>query len=124
MSTPIIIVTGANRGIGQALCHKILTDLPGPFRLLATSRKGDDLGFPAPSNQNVKVQYPRLDIADTKSVQSFAQQVEKGSVRALINNAGVNLDDEYGIENARRTLEVNYRGTLEVCHRVPPSHNV
>lgn len=118
MTTPIIIVTGANRGIGQALCHKILSDpslsASGPFRLFATSRKGEDLGFQAQS-QNVKVQYPKLDISDSRSIQGFAAQCDEGSVRALINNAGVNLDDHYGVENAKKTLDVNYRGTLEVC---------
>lgn len=118
MTAPIIIVTGANRGIGLALCNKILADPTlTPLRLLATTRKGDDLGL-KPQNQDVNVQYPALDIADSGSIRAFADHVRKqggeGSVRALINNAGVNLDDRYGLENARTTLDVNYRGTLEV----------
>ena len=32
----------------------------------------------------------------------------------LINNAGINNDAQYGSKNARKTLDVNYRGTLEV----------
>ena len=32
----------------------------------------------------------------------------------LINNAGVNLDDEYSSANVRKTLDTNYRGTLHV----------
>lgn len=37
-----------------------------------------------------------------------------GLVDVLINNAGVNLDARYGYENARTTLDVNYRGVREV----------
>jgi carbonyl reductase 1 len=34
----------------------------------------------------------------------------------LVNNAGVNLDQngEYGVENVKKTMEVNYWGTLNV----------
>jgi hypothetical protein len=38
---------------------------------------------------------------------------EEGKV-VLINNAGV-MSLKYSKENARRTLDVNYRGTLRVC---------
>ena len=122
-STPIIIVTGANRGIGQALCHKILADptlsAGGPLRLFATSRKGEDLGFQAQNpSSGVKVHYPRLDIGDSRSIRALADECGKGSVRALINNAGVNLDQHYGVENARKTMDVNFWGTLEVCRSI------
>lgn len=117
---PTIIVTGANRGIGRALCAKILADtsLP-PFRLLATSRSGEDLDLaPPPSAGEVRVQYPKLDISDPASVKALADLVQrdggKGSVRCLVNNAGVNLDERYGVENARRTMGVNVWGTLDV----------
>ena len=117
MSLPTIIVTGANRGIGQALCHKILTAdpalIPPRFRLLATSRAGTDLGF-QPSSKDTMVEYPKLDISDAGSVQRLAGTVEKGSLRVLVNNAGVNLDGAYGVENARVTMGVNCWGTLEV----------
>lgn len=40
---------------------------------------------------------------------------KEGGVDALINNAGVNLDDKYTVENVKMTLKTNYEGTLEVC---------
>lgn len=59
--------------------------------------------------------YPQLDISRPSSIQAFATSVRQhGQVHALINNAGVNLDGQYGYENAKRTMDVNYRGTLEV----------
>lgn len=60
--------------------------------------------------------YPKLDISDQDSIKGFAGEVKQqhGSVDVLINNAGVNLDADYGYENARRTFDVNYWGTLEV----------
>ena len=63
-----------------------------------------------------RVEYPILDIADSKSVQSFAKKIQEkhGHVGVLINNAGVNLDDNYSPENVKDTLNINVRGTLDV----------
>ena len=60
--------------------------------------------------------YPKLDIAERSSVESLASSVEErfGAVDVLINNAGVNVDDEYSAENVKVTLDTNVRGTLEV----------
>lgn len=41
-------------------------------------------------------------------------------VDVVINNSGVNLDDQFSVENAHRTLDVNYRGTLAVCRALLP----
>ena len=61
--------------------------------------------------------YPKLDISDHSSVTSFAKEVQQyGSVDVLINNAGINLDNEYSLQNARKTIDVNYRATLDVCN--------
>lgn len=41
-------------------------------------------------------------------------EIEKGAkLTVLINNAGVRFD-EYTVENMRKTMDVNYRGTLLV----------
>lgn len=41
-------------------------------------------------------------------------------VKVLINNAGVNLDDNFNPDNAKTTLDVNYRGTLNMCQAIIP----
>ncbi|KAK5137914.1 hypothetical protein LTR08_006683 [Meristemomyces frigidus] len=122
MTNPkVVIVTGANRGIGLAISNLLLSTPaagPGPLKLFATSRSGQHLGLAsvAPAAR-AQVVYPQLDISRHDSIEAFAGLVREqaGSVDVLINNAGVNLDfgGEYGYENARRTLEVNYWGTVE-----------
>lgn len=80
----------------------------------ATSRKGTDLGFE--SAKETQVRYPKLDIADPASIQSLAKSIEKDHKKldVLINNAGVNLDDDYNPQNVKTTLDTNVRGTLRV----------
>ncbi|KAK5111627.1 hypothetical protein LTR85_011805 [Meristemomyces frigidus] len=126
MTNPkVVIVTGANRGIGRAICDLILARPNiAPLKLFATSRKGEDLGLAGPADDggSRQVLYPKLDISSRDSIRAFAGEVKErhGSVDVLINNAGVNLDGEYGYENARRTLEVNHWGTLEMCRAFLP----
>ncbi|KAL8826705.1 MAG: hypothetical protein Q9191_003630 [Dirinaria sp. TL-2023a] len=115
MSSPIIaIVTGANRGIGNAICQSLTRDFKGPLCLYATSRKGEDLGF-KPTSPETQIEYPKLDIADTRSIQDLAKTIktEHDGLDVLINNAGLNLDDQYSPENVKTTLDTNYRGTLK-----------
>ncbi|KAK6433109.1 hypothetical protein LTR95_010716 [Oleoguttula sp. CCFEE 5521] len=118
MATPkVIIVTGANRGIGLAICKRILTTQPSisPLKLFAASRAGVDLGLQF-NHATRSVIYPKLDISDKKSVRDFAEEVSQyGSVDVLINNAGVNLDNEYNYENAKKTIDVNYNATVDMC---------
>ena len=103
-----------NRGIGEAIA-KILAQIhEGPLALYATSRQGANMAFTtAPRTQ---VTYAKLDIADRSSVESFASTVKEkhGVVDVLINNAGVNLDDEYSAKNVKVTLDTNVRSTLQV----------
>ena len=79
--------------------------------MLATSRQGKDLELDS------NVSYPKLEIDDGQSINAFADDVAKqtGKVDVLINNAGTYLDGNYNHENAKKTLDVNYRGTLNVC---------
>lgn len=68
------------------------------------------------TSPETQVRYPKLDIADPSSIQGLAKAIKEnhGALDVLINNAGVNLDDEYSAESVRRTLDTNVRGTLQV----------
>ena len=66
--------------------------------------------------------YKSLDISDSRSIASLKKTIQEAGepVDVLINNAGVNLDDKFSVENAHKTLDVNYRGTLAVCQAFMP----
>ncbi|KAL9531796.1 Carbonyl reductase [NADPH] 3 [Sphaerulina musiva] len=119
-----IIVTGANRGIGRAICETILArpDV-GPLQLFATSRKGEDLALKT-QHGNQKVLYAQLDISKSDSIRAFGAEVKKQvpEVSVLVNNAGVNLDFEqqYNLEHAKKTIDINFRGTIEMCQTFLP----
>ncbi|MCJ1410277.1 hypothetical protein MMC19_004362 [Ptychographa xylographoides] len=122
-NTIVAIVTGANRGIGQAICQTITSSAQQPTILYATSRAGANLGIKTPPDSHTtEIKYPKLDITDRASIENLAETIrrEHGGCDVLINNAGVNLDDEYSSANVRKTLDTNYRGTLHMCQTFFP----
>jgi NAD(P)-dependent dehydrogenase (short-subunit alcohol dehydrogenase family) len=103
-----ILVTGASKGIGKATAEKFLAD---GFKVYGTSRSGEI----EISNPNFKAF--ALDLADEKSVDSFAEiaREENFELDILVNNAGVGFDFGQQIpdrKSFRKTMEVNMDGTM------------
>ncbi|KAK5239387.1 hypothetical protein LTR16_012000, partial [Cryomyces antarcticus] len=73
MSPPsIVVVTGANRGIGLAIAQQIAAAHSHPnLRLYAASRAGSDLGI-QPAHKGAQVLYPSLDISSKASIDALA----------------------------------------------------
>ncbi|KAJ5478343.1 hypothetical protein N7530_003852 [Penicillium desertorum] len=125
MDTPIVaVVTGSNRGIGRAICAALVQQFPGPLVLYAASRAGtsfDLTGLTIPPA--VKIYPARLSLTDQASITALSTMVsrEHKGCDILINNAGLYYFQE-NITAAQRqeTLDVNYRGTLNVCQAFLP----
>ena len=96
-----VLVTGANRGIGQALVTEALTR--GARRVYAGTRQ-------LLTHPDERVTPLRLDVTNPAQIQAAADQI--GSLDILINNAGVFLPDDLGDRAALdRHLAVNFFGT-------------
>jgi NAD(P)-dependent dehydrogenase (short-subunit alcohol dehydrogenase family) len=105
-----ILVTGANRGIGQALVAEALRR--GAKRVYAGTRQ--PLAHP-----DLRVTPLTLDVTNPAQIQAAAEQVE--SLDVLINNAGVFLYDDLSDQAAlERHLAVNLFGTYGVTRAFLP----
>jgi NAD(P)-dependent dehydrogenase (short-subunit alcohol dehydrogenase family) len=105
-----ILVTGANRGIGQALVAEALRR--GARRVYAGTRR--PLAHP-----DERVTPVTLDVTDAAQVQAAAEQV--GSLDILVNNAGVQpFDDLRDPAIIERALAVNLFGTYRVIQEFLP----
>ena len=106
-----VLVTGANRGIGQALAAEALAR--GAERVYACARE------PLAHMDN-RVTSLRLDVTSAAQIQAAASQVE--SLDILINNAGVMLrDDLTDPAVIEHHLAVNLFGTYAVTQAFLPA---
>ena len=105
-----VLITGANRGIGQALAEEALTR--GAKRVYAGTR--EPLTHPDPRVTPVTV-----DVTSPAQIQAAVDRVE--SLDILINNAGIALYDDLS-ERAtlERHLAVNLFGTYGVTRAFLP----
>lgn len=115
MSTAIdgkaILVTGANRGIGQAMVTEALRR--GASRVYAGTRQ--PYAHPDP-----RVTALALDITDEEQVRAAAAQV--GSLDILVNNAGVFFFDDLTDRGAlEQHLAVNLFGTYRMIQAFLPA---
>lgn len=105
-----ILITGANRGIGQALVDEALRR--GVKKVYAGTRSALEIA-------DKRVTPVSLDVTDARQVQQAVEQVD--SLDVLINNAGIAIyDDLTNFEVIERHLAVNFLGLLRVTHAFLP----
>ncbi|KAL8884569.1 MAG: hypothetical protein Q9215_007409 [Flavoplaca cf. flavocitrina] len=114
----VAIVTGANRGIGLAICKTLANTISEPLVLYATSRSATfSLGANVnKANPSVEIRYDKLSLTDEESVSALVEKIKKehGGCDVLINNAGLYYYTEHTTSAQRKeTMDVNYRGTLK-----------
>jgi NAD(P)-dependent dehydrogenase (short-subunit alcohol dehydrogenase family) len=106
----VVLVTGANRGIGQALVAEALSR--GAKRVYAGTRQ--PLAHP-----DGRVTPLTLDVTSAAQIQAAADQVE--TLDVLINNAGIALYDDLSDRAVlERHLAVNLFGTYGVTQAFLP----
>src|SRR5262249_50391603 len=105
-----VLITGANRGIGQALVNEAMRR--GAKRVYAGARRG---------LQHVDERVTRLtlDVTSTEDIRRAVEKVDSSDV--LINNAGIAIyDDLSNLEMIEQHLAVNLLGPLKVTHAFLP----
>ena len=106
-----VLVTGANRGLGQALVEEALKR--GARRVYAASRQ--PLVY-----VDERVTPVMLDVTNPTQIKRVVEQV--GSLDILINNAGVSVPDDLSDRSAfEQHLAVNLYGTLDVTQAFLPA---
>lgn len=123
----IALVTGANKGIGLETARQLgkqnITVLIGA----RDSKKGEAAAKELQA-ENLDVRSLAIDVADRKSIEQAAAEVERefGRLDILINNAGVMIDDpkkkvsEQSLDIWRRTFETNLFGLIATTQAFLP----
>ncbi len=113
----VALVTGANRGIGRALTEALLDR--GVKKVYAAARDPETLR----DLRDERVVPVQLDVTDADEIRAAAEAAT--DVDLVFSNAGVQLGngiaDAAVIDQARREMEVNYFGPLQLLHHLAPA---
>lgn len=111
----VYVITGANRGIGLALCHQLHKRGEQVIAVCRQSSAGlDALG--------VRIE-AGVDVTHDADVHALAQRLSGITVDVLINNAGIlrrESLDNLDFASLREQFEVNSLAPLRVAHALLP----
>ena len=108
----IVLITGANQGVGFETAKKLAKEQPG-FHILMGSRNTERGQAAAAKLQaeNLSVEPITIDISSDESIIAAAKEVEAkfGHLDVLINNAGIAIDDQFqGFAGYRELMQTTY----------------
>lgn len=123
-TSPTVLITGSNRGIGLGLAQAYAA---AGWQVLATCRNPDSAAELAElAKQQPMVQVERLDVTDPAGIAALAAKLQDRPIDLIINNAGVtgnsraqvwgNMD----IDRYAGILAVNTIGPLRVSEAFLP----
>lgn len=112
----VVLVTGANSGIGKAVAEHLASR---GFRVFAGARRPGQTVF------GQTVEEVALDVTDDASVEAAVRTVSSraGRVDVLVNNAGGSIlgaVEETSLEQARQLFDTNFFGALRMSLAVLP----
>lgn len=120
-AAPVVVITGANEGIGYHILASLLDD---GYRVAGLDIAGENLRTLQEANPE-QVRFYECDVALDDHVETAIQAIidDWGQIDILVNNAAV-LDfgffEDQTIEETKRTFEVNYFGYLRTIRAVLP----
>ncbi|MEU7789123.1 SDR family oxidoreductase [Amycolatopsis sp. NPDC049159] len=108
----VVLVTGANRGLGRKFAEALLAR--GAAKVYAAARNPESVDLPG-------VVPLRLDVTDPASIREAAASA--GDVTLLVNNAGSSTGSTLlggRLEDIRLEMDTHYFGTLAVTREFAP----
>lgn len=121
-----ILITGGTTGLGYQCALHLAKQYPN-YQIVIASRSNTDSASSKINNSTgrTSLEYLALDLADLKSVRSFASIFQsKGypPIQALLLNAGLQFPDgvTYSQDGYESTFTINHLGNALVFHLLRP----
>ncbi|MCX7997843.1 MAG: SDR family oxidoreductase [Leptospiraceae bacterium] len=123
MQREIALITGASRGIGEAIAYKFAKQ----YELILLARSLPELEKIAQkiNSQGGAAFYYPCDLADKEGLENLLENIQNshGFVQNLILNAGVSTNlplEENTLENIYREMEINYFSVIRIIKKFLP----
>ena len=125
-NAPIVVVTGANRGIGFEISRQLASR---GAEVVLTARKpgAGKAAVKKLAAQDLTVLFQPLNVTSRKSIAALRDFLKRtfGRINVLINNAGIIANGdasgrEVDMETVRVTLETNSLGPLHLSQALVP----
>lgn len=118
MSKSLTVITGASRGVGEALALRLAQE---GHRVAALARNEEALKAIASQAPEDSIIACPLDVSDATAVQQCIDSLdaEHGPIGVLVNNAAVvqNIPfAEQSLERVDEIIDTNLKGTMYVTH--------
>lgn len=101
----LIIVTGASKGLGLAICKRLLTD---GYKVVGISRSQTSEFETLQSENSEVLFYEQYDFFNTDDIQNLVRKITKqhGNIYGLINNAALGHDGVLGTMHETQIKEL------------------
>ena len=92
MDNKIVLITGANRGIGESILHRLDAD---GYLVIGSSRSNEGVEKITSDIKKSNGKGIQMDVTDQKSIDDAVDSIKKdyGPIYGLINNAGITNDN-------------------------------
>jgi NAD(P)-dependent dehydrogenase (short-subunit alcohol dehydrogenase family) len=124
--TPIVVVTGGNRGIGFEICRQ-LAARGAQVVLTARSSDAGKAAVTKLAQEKLMAQFQPLNVTDPEGIDALRDYLQRtfGKLDVLINNAGIITEENapgltVKIASVRTTLETNTLGPLYIAQVLAP----
>lgn len=115
----VVLITGANRGIGKAYAEAFFA--AGAAKIYLGVRNTDSVKEFAQQDPDRLIPL-QFDVTSATDIQNAASVAQDTTI--LVNNAGILIFDDFSspelIENARKQVEVNYIAPLAITQTFAP----
>ena len=129
MKDKVILVTGANRGIGLNIIKRLDSD---GYTVIGTSRTDDGANIISQEIKNSNGKGLKMDVTDQESINSAIKKIqdEYGTLYGLVNNAGITNDnllmrmtEEQWLSVIETNLTSIYRVTKSIIKNMMKARN-